>query len=82
MKCIACQTENKEGVNSCKKCGANLQAEPLWKPTWQWHLKVLGIIYVVLIVAYFSISHFLGKVVSEPYRMRHVPIEVTPWLKK
>ena len=80
MKCIVCQTENKEGAKVCRKCGIDLQLEPMWRPTWDWHLKVLGIIYVVLIIAYFGISRFLSRV-PEPYRMRKIPHDVTPWLK-
>jgi len=81
MKCIVCQTENKDTAKNCRKCGVNLQMEPLWRPTWRWHLKVLGIIYAVLIVAYFAISQFLSRI-PPPYRMREIPKDVTPWLKK
>jgi len=81
MKCVICQTENKDGSKSCRKCGTDLQLEPMWRPTWKWHLKVLAAIYVVLISVYFVISAFLKKV-PPPYRMRDVPMDVTPWLKK
>jgi hypothetical protein len=81
MKCSFCQTENKDGTKYCRKCGVDLVTDPLWKPTWIWHVKVLGVIYVVLIVAYFAISQFLKRV-PEPYRMRDVPKDITPWLKK
>jgi hypothetical protein len=81
MKCIVCQTENKEGVKACRKCGVDMQLAPLWTPTWRWHAKVLGAIYVSLIVAYFAISQFLSRI-PEPYKMRDVPQDVTPWLKK
>ncbi len=81
MICTVCQTENKENVKSCRKCGSNLHLEPLWRPTWQWHGKTLGVIYVVLILMYFGLSTFLKKI-PEPYRMRIVPMDVTPWLKK
>jgi hypothetical protein len=79
MKCIVCQTDNKEGAKICRKCGTSLLLEPLWKPTWKWHLKVLSLIYVCLIIAYFAISTFLTRI-PEPYRMRQVPKDITPWL--
>lgn len=81
MKCPACQLDNKENAKTCRKCGADMNAEPLWKPTWKWHAKVLGVIYAVLVVAYFGISTFLSKI-PQPYRMREVPKDVTPWLQK
>ena len=82
MKCVACQTENKDGSKVCRKCGLDLNQPPFWNPTWSWHLKVLGVIYGILIVAYFGISYFLGRVVPEPYKMRIIPKDVTPWLQK
>jgi len=82
MKCVACQTDNKDDAKVCRKCGLDLKPPSLWRPTWGWHLRVLGVIYGILIVAYFCISYFLGKVVPEPYRMRTIPKEVTPWLQK
>ena len=81
MKCIVCQTENKDGVKTCKKCGVDMNLELLWQPTWKWHAKSLGIIYAILIVAYFAISQFLSRI-PEPYRMREVPKDVTPWLNR
>lgn len=81
MKCLVCQTDNKENVKNCRKCGTDLQLEPLWRPSWKWHGTVLGVIYAGLVVAYFAISAFLSKI-PEPYRLRDVPPELTPWLKK
>jgi len=81
MKCIVCQTDNKDGAKVCRKCGVDMQLAPLWRPSWKWHLKVLGTIYVVLIAAYFGISQFLSRI-PPPYRMREVPKDITPWLKK
>lgn len=81
MKCLSCQTENKDGFKTCKKCGANLQMEAPWRPTWGWHAKVLGGIYIFLILAYFGISKFLNSV-PPPYRLREIPKDITPWLKK
>ena len=80
MICVVCQTDNKDTSKTCRKCGSDLQIAPLWKPTWQWHGRVLATIYVILAVAYFAISAFLSKI-PEPYRMRKIPKEVTPWIK-
>ena len=74
MKCPQCQADNKDQAKSCRKCGANLQLPPIWQPTWRWHAKTLGIIYVVLIVLFFVMKSLL-----KPY-IRHLPPEVTPWL--
>jgi len=76
MKCPSCSTENKDHFTHCKKCGANLHVQAMWTPTWQWHLKTLGMIYVGLIVLYFVLNALL-----KPY-LREIPPEVTPWLKK
>ena len=81
MICLVCQTDNKDNARVCRKCGADLQAAPLWKTTWAWHGKVLAAIYLVLVVAYFAISAFLQKI-PEPYRIREVPKEITPWMQK
>lgn len=59
---------------------AAVAMEPSWKPTFQWHGKVLIGIYMVLIVAYFAVSAFLKKV-PPPYRLREIPKEITPWMK-
>jgi hypothetical protein len=75
MKCFKCQTENKEGVKLCKKCGSELNQPPLWKPSWKWHLKTLSIIYVVLFAAFIVLN-----IVLKPYT-RKVPQDITPWLK-
>ncbi len=53
----------------------------LWRPDWKWHLRSLAVIYVVLFIVYLGISRFLSKV-PEPYRMRDIPAEMTPWLKR
>ena len=74
MKCPQCQVDNKDQAKSCRKCGANLQLPTLWQPTWRWHAKTLGIIYVILIVLF-----FVMKSILKPY-IRHLPPEVTPWL--
>lgn len=81
MKCIVCQTDNKDGAKNCRKCGVDLLIEPLWQPSWKWHARVLGVTYVVLTGAYFAISYFLSRLPA-PYALRDVPAEITPWLKK
>ena len=81
MKCVVCQAENKEGAKTCRKCGVDLSLEPLWRPNWRWHAKALAVTYVILTVAYFAISAFLKRI-PEPYRMRDVPEEVTPWIER
>ncbi len=81
MICVVCQTDNKDTNRTCRKCGADLQTAPLWKPTWKWHLRVLGGIYLVLTAAYFAISTFLSRL-PPPYRTREVPKEITPWIQK
>ncbi|MBI4061791.1 MAG: hypothetical protein HY403_10200 [Elusimicrobia bacterium] len=52
---------------------------PPWFPDAMWHLKTLAAIYAVLIVAYFGISRALSGL-SKPYRLRRIPMEMTPWL--
>ncbi len=56
-------------------------ATEFWRPDWKWHVKTLAIIFVVLVVIYFVLSQFLAKV-PKPHRMRDIPPEMTPWLKK
>jgi hypothetical protein len=52
---------------------------PPWFPDAKWHLRTLGIIYAVLIVAYFGISQALSRL-PKPYHLRKIPMEMTPWL--
>ena len=75
MKCVKCQTENKEAAKNCKKCGSELNIVPLWRPTIKWHLAVLGSIYGVLLIVFFVLN-----IVLKPY-MRQIPADITPWLK-
>ncbi len=56
-------------------------SEPMWSPTWKWHATTLAIIYVCLTAAYFSVSAFLSRV-PPPYKLREIPKELTPGLKK
>lgn len=79
MKCPKCTVDNKESAKLCKKCGAELRPPvrevPIWRPSWKWHAKTLGAIYVILLVLFFLLNHFL-----KPY-MRQIPSDITPWLK-
>lgn len=52
------------------------QKEYTWMPSLKWMLKALIIIYIIIIVAYFSLNILL-----KPY-MRDIPKELTPWLDK
>ncbi|MCG3203496.1 MAG: hypothetical protein KCHDKBKB_00164 [Elusimicrobia bacterium] len=71
----------KDNARDVQKEEAHTQSmEPLWQPTWKWHLKVLAGVYVFLIFAYFAVSTFLSKV-PPPYRLREIPKELTPWMK-
>jgi len=74
MKCPQCQCDNKDQSKTCRKCGVNLQLPPLWQPSWRWHLRTLGIIYVIIIILFFVMKSLL-----KPY-VRQLPPEVTPWL--
>lgn len=55
--------------------------EASWRPTWWWHVKTLLVIYVLLTVVFFVVDRFLSRL-PEPHRLRDVPPEMTPWLKK
>ncbi len=47
-----------------------------WMPSLKWMLKVLAIIYIVIIAAFFTLNYLL-----KPY-MRDIPKELTPWMEK
>lgn len=81
MKCPSCSQENKEKAKTCKKCGREMSLPPAWFPDARWHLKTLGLIYLGVIIFYYSVS-FLLKRLPKPYNIRKIPIEVTPWLRK
>ena len=57
MKCFQCGTPNEDSTVKCKKCGIRLIAGS--DISWKWHLKVLGIIYLVLIAGYICIRIFV-----------------------
>lgn len=52
----------------------NQEKQNTWMPSLAWLLKVLAIIYIVIIIAFFSFNYLL-----KPY-MRDIPKEITPWL--
>lgn len=52
---------------------------PPWFPDTMWHLRTLGIIYGLLIAAYFGVSQTLSHL-PKPYQLRRIPMEMTPWL--
>lgn len=66
-----------------KKSKKALQHEALVSPPWypdaKWHLRTLGIIYAILVVAYFGVSSALSML-PKPYHLRRIPAEMTPWL--
>lgn len=77
MKCPKCGFNNKKESKICKKCGENLiTEEPIWKPSLFWYIKVLIVIYVILIIIFFTLNHLL-----KPF-MRTLPQDITPWLQK
>ena len=61
--------------------GKSPAPNPLWQPTWRWHIRTLLIIYAVLAAVYLVVNRILS-IVPEPYRMRDIPKEMTPWLKR
>ena len=81
MKCLVCASDNKDGIKNCRKCGVDLEMAPVWKPSWEWHGKVLAVVYSLLVVAYFALTTFLSRLPA-PYGLREIPKDVTPWLHK
>jgi len=81
VQCISCGQENKDSAKLCKKCGRDLSIPEAWFPDWKWHGRTLGIIYACVIAVYFGVSYFL-KQLPQPYHIRKIPPEVTPWLKR
>jgi hypothetical protein len=79
MKCPHCGFENKKITKYCVKCKKDMTAPPEWFCDTRWHIKTLSIIYIVLIIGYFIISHILHKL-PPPYDQRIIPPEMTPWL--
>lgn len=61
--------------------GTQSSASTAWVPSAAWHLKALAVIYAVLLVVYVFLNTFLSRLPA-PYGLRHIPDELTPWLKK
>ncbi len=55
--------------------------EPMWTADVEMARDDVGGIYVCLTVAYFAASTFLSRV-PPPYKLREIPKDLTPWLKK
>ena len=68
-----------QSKKSKKAAAQEALISPPWFPDAKWHARTLGIIYAVLIVAYFGISHVLSGL-PKPYQLRRIPMEMTPWL--
>ncbi|HVA65783.1 MAG TPA: zinc ribbon domain-containing protein [Elusimicrobiota bacterium] len=80
MRCLNCGQENKDTAKNCRKCGGDFTLAPAWFPDWRWHAKTLAIIYAGVIVFYYGVT-FLLRRLPAPYQIRHIPIEMTPWLR-
>lgn len=68
-----------QSKKSKKAAAQEALISPPWFPDAKWHVRTLGIIYAVLVVAYFGISHALSSL-PKPYHLRRIPAEMTPWL--
>lgn len=71
--------QSQQSKKSKKAAAQEALISPPWFPDAKWHLRTLGVIYGVLIVAYFGISHALSRL-PKPYHLRRIPMEMTPWL--
>ncbi|MHB2026444.1 MAG: zinc ribbon domain-containing protein [Elusimicrobiota bacterium] len=80
MKCMNCGQDNKDSAKTCRKCGRDMTIAPAWFPDWKWHAKTISAIYAAVIIFYFGVS-FLLRRLPKPYNIRHIPIEMTPWLR-
>ena len=81
MICPNCSLENKDAAQACKKCARDLTLPPAWFPDWKWHMRTLGTIYAVVTAGYFAVTFALRQL-PEPYHLRRIPPELTPWLGK
>jgi len=81
VRCASCGQENKDAARACRKCGRDLSVPPAWFPDWKWHARTLGIIYACVTVFYLVVSAVLKRL-PEPYNIRRIPPEMTPWLKR
>ena len=71
--------QSQQSKKSKKAAAQEALISPPWFPDAKWHLRTLGVIYAVLIVAYFGISRALSSL-PKPYKLRRIPMEMTPWL--
>lgn len=55
--------------------------EKIKSADWKFHVKLLIIIYVVLVLVFFSFKFFTSKL-EKPYNKREVPVEFKPWQEK
>ncbi|MFA5859870.1 MAG: zinc ribbon domain-containing protein [Elusimicrobiota bacterium] len=63
VKCFRCGCNtNKDNAKFCSKCGQSLTMAPAWLPDVKWHIKTLGIIYVILLIVF-----IVGQVLLKPY---------------
>lgn len=81
MKCSDCGQENKDSAKACRKCGRDNSLPPAWLPDWRWHARTLCIIYAGVVAVYWIVS-FALKRLPEPYNLREIPPETTPWLRR
>ena len=68
-----------QSKKSKKAAAQEALISPPWFPDAKWHARTLGIIYAILIVVYFGVSHALSGL-PKPYNLRRIPMEMTPWL--
>ncbi|MDR3256966.1 MAG: hypothetical protein LBT18_04925 [Endomicrobium sp.] len=61
---------NEQTVYKTEKDGNDI----LWKPTYKWYVKSIGIVLGILIITFFVLN-----IVLKPY-MRNINHEITPWL--
>ena len=71
--------QSQQSKKSKKAAAQEALISPPWFPDAKWHVRTLMIIYSLLIVVYFGISHALSQL-PKPYHLRRIPMEMTPWL--
>ncbi len=55
--------------------------EKIKSADWKFHIKLLMVIYVSLILVFFSFKFFVSKL-EKPYNKREIPAELKPWESK
>ncbi len=71
--------QSQQSKKAKKAAAQEALVTPPWYPDARWHARTLAVIYAILIVAYFGISHALSML-PKPYHLRRIPMEMTPWL--